>query len=305
MRFSVIVPAYNVERYLPAALESLAVQTFTDFEVVIVDDGSSDKSGAIADEYASEHDNVIVLHGENQGLLLARRKGIAAAHGEYVLHLDGDDRLSPVALERIAWEIEATNADIVAFRYSRKEDFSTADDLVQLESGFYSGPQYDVVKRQVCLGRFNNLWGKAFRLCRIDARATYGAFRGLMHGEDLLQLLPIVDASASLSRIDDVLYFYRPNDSASTASFKSSQLKDIALVCDRLLEYGSKWGEACTVAAYQGEAMQYVYLEQLNEISRTSHAAGGGGSPRSEKQCSGGEYSSVPVVSPCVQTIGW
>lgn len=241
MRFSIIVPVYNGDKYLADCLESVAGQTCKDYELIVVDDGSIDRSGAIADAFARAHPNVQIVHGPNQGLLLARRRGLSECHGEYVVFLDGDDALAPNALSRVSEVVDATGADIISFRYSRKRDYSSADDSIALDAKEYFGNQYDAVKDIVLRARFNNLWGKAFRLCRIDIDATYGAYKGLMLGEDLLQLLPIVDSSSTLTRIDDVLYYYRPNGSGSTGIYKHSYLNDSEAVAQRLLTYGRRW----------------------------------------------------------------
>lgn len=274
MRFSVVVPAYNVEKYMSECLQSVMAQSFHDFELIVVDDGSTDLTGKIADEFAAASDKVKVLHKENQGLLLARRSGLTLAEGDYVISLDGDDCLRTDALGLISKTIDRTNADIVSFRYSRKPDFSTLDDSDPLDEGFYSGEGYNIVKKHVCTGRFNNLWGKAFRLCRIDRESTYGAYAGLMHGEDLLQLLPIIDASNSLFSMNEALYFYRPNDGASTSRFKPSQLTDVARVNKRLIAYGNEWGVDCLEAAKRGEVDQYIYLEKINELANRDPLAG-------------------------------
>ena len=88
------------------------------------------------------------------------------------------------------------------------------------------------------------MWGKAIRLSCFDCTADYSNYAGLMHGEDLLQLLPVFDSAHSLYSSDKVLYFYRPNDSASTARYKSSQLSDIRKVNARLLSFFDEMGES-------------------------------------------------------------
>lgn len=261
MRFSIIVPVYNGERYLPACLESVARQTCSDYELVIVDDGSTDGSGAVADKYAAGHEEVQVLHGENQGLLLARRRGLSHCRGEYVVFLDSDDAFRNDALETISRCIDETGADIVSFRFSRRADFSTKDDLGFLPEGFYGGDDYRLFERAVCAGLSNSLWGKAIRLCRIDVEAAYGAYARLMLAEDLLQLLPIADAAGSFARIEDVLYFYRPNEASSTAGFKHSYIDNTERVAKRLLEYGGRWG--MDDEAMDGALRLYVSLSKM------------------------------------------
>ena len=96
---SVIVPIYNVEAYLRYAMESLLNQTYKDFEVILVDDGSTDDSGKLCDQYASEYDWVSAYHKENGGLSDARNYGVAKAKGEWIVFLDPDDYFEPCALE--------------------------------------------------------------------------------------------------------------------------------------------------------------------------------------------------------------
>lgn len=91
MIFSVIIPVYNVEKYLPECVNSVLNQDFYDYEVILVDDGSTDSSGNICDEYAKEYSNIKVIHKENGGLSDARNFGIKEAKGEYLMFLDSDD----------------------------------------------------------------------------------------------------------------------------------------------------------------------------------------------------------------------
>lgn len=268
MRFSIIIPAYNAERYLSECLSSVSLQSFDNYEVILIDDGSTDSTLSLVEDFALRANNATVLTGENQGLLLARRRGLLHAKGEYVVFLDADDCLRYDALEILDKAIKKTDADIVSFLFSREKDFSgNGFNRDKLPEGLYNGAQFELVKEFVCKGRFNNLCGKAIRLSCIDLDATYEAYKGLMHGEDLLQLLPIVDSCASLAQLDVVLYYYRPNESASTACYKSSQLEVIVQVNRRLAEYAARWGDACRSMAILGETNQYFYVLKLSELS--------------------------------------
>ena len=242
MFFTVIVPTYNGERHLGECLDSVAAQTCQDFELIVVDDGSIDGTGAVADAFAATHDNVRVLHNPNEGPLLARRRGLRSAQGQYVVFLDSDDALAPQTLERLAETIGQTNADIVSYRFSREAGLGSADDLAQLDAGLYKDNRYNEVKKATLSGRFNNLCGKALRLSCIDLDNDYTTYARLMLGEDLLQLLPIVDRSSSLARIDDVLYYYRPYDEDAPALYRHSALGDSSRVAAAVLEWGERWG---------------------------------------------------------------
>ena len=220
MLFSIIVPAYNAERYLPECLASVDAQTFRDYEVIIVDDGSTDETSCIADTYAQSKCNVTVLHRENEGPLLARRAGLKISRGQYAVFVDSDDGLHPEALQCIYDAIAGTDADIVSFRYCRSKNFGRSDTPSPLSTGLYSGKEITEGRKHLCEGRFNEMWGKAIRLNLFDPSADYTQYNKIKHGEDLLQLLPVFDKARSLCSLDDVLYFYRTNDTASTSAYK-------------------------------------------------------------------------------------
>lgn len=110
---SIIVPIYNIEKFLPCCIDSILAQTFTEWELILVDDGSKDTCGSICDEYATKDGRIRVIHKPNGGLTSARNAGLAMASGEWVMHLDGDDWIEPDMLELLLRKGEETGADIV------------------------------------------------------------------------------------------------------------------------------------------------------------------------------------------------
>ena len=98
---SVIVPVYKVEDYLPRCVDSILAQTYPNIEIVLVDDGSPDKCGAICDEYARTHENILVVHRQNGGLSAARNTGLDVCHGEYIGFVDSDDFIGPEMYEQL------------------------------------------------------------------------------------------------------------------------------------------------------------------------------------------------------------
>ena len=112
-RVSVIVPVYNAEKYLKRCVDSLLGQTFTDFEVILVDDGSTDGSGKMCDDYARSNPQVCVFHQSNQGVSAARQAGLDAARGEYITFADPDDWVEPLMLESLYHAAKKNNADVV------------------------------------------------------------------------------------------------------------------------------------------------------------------------------------------------
>lgn len=112
-KISVIVPVYKAEAYLHRCVDSLLAQTFTDFEILLVDDGSPDKSGEICDEYARKDSRVRVFHKENGGVSSARQCGMDYARGEYTIHADPDDWVDPTMLEELYRKAKEEDADMV------------------------------------------------------------------------------------------------------------------------------------------------------------------------------------------------
>lgn len=113
VKVSVIVPVYQVEKYIGQCIESILAQTFTDFELILVDDGSKDNSGKICDEYADKDKRVRVIHQKNSGVANARNNGTANAAGEYICFVDADDRIDNTMLEHCVCCIKDNDADIL------------------------------------------------------------------------------------------------------------------------------------------------------------------------------------------------
>lgn len=115
---SIIVPVYNVEKYLPQCVDSLLQQTYPNVEIVLVDDGSPDQSGRICDEYAAKDQRVKVIHQKNQGVSAARNNGMAAASGEWITFVDADDWFDTDACQHLINEAQKQDGcDVVIFSF--------------------------------------------------------------------------------------------------------------------------------------------------------------------------------------------
>ena len=112
VKISVIIPAYNVEPWIEACLESVCNQTYRDLEIIVIDDGSTDKTGAIIDSYANKDRRIVVTHQENSGLVAVRELGIKIASGQYIGFVDGDDTVEPDMYERLLTNAISYQADI-------------------------------------------------------------------------------------------------------------------------------------------------------------------------------------------------
>lgn len=169
-KFSIIIPVYNVAPYLRECLDSVLAQTYTDWEAICVDDGSTDGSGAILDEYAEKDKRVKVIHQKNQGVAKAREVGLAAAKGEYIGWVDSDDTIEPEHFEKLYQAAEIGGYDLVwsdqTLIYPDKEvvqDQVTDNDSITLLKA--------ILKRE----RAGTLLGKLFRRVAIlSSGATFG-----------------------------------------------------------------------------------------------------------------------------------
>lgn len=121
-KISVIVPVYNVEQYLPRCLDSILHQTFSDFEIILVDDGTEDRGGYICDDYASHDKRIRVIHQKNMGLAQARKSGLSVAQGQYVMFVDSDDWVDNQMLEIMYRQAIREDADVVCAQCRRVDE---------------------------------------------------------------------------------------------------------------------------------------------------------------------------------------
>ena len=138
MLFSVVVPVYNIRGYLRDCIESVLEQTFQDYELILVDDGSTDGSGEICDKYAEQSERVLVVHQENGGPGEARFTGVKRAKGDYVLYVDGDDWIERETLQWCASYIEKYRVDVISFSYQFEKDAGVYLSPEPVSEGYYN-----------------------------------------------------------------------------------------------------------------------------------------------------------------------
>lgn len=242
--FSVVIPVYNVEEYIEECIESVLAQTFQDYEIVLVDDGSPDNSGAICDRYAMTNKSKIrVIHQDNQGLLLARQAGFRAIRGCFVVSLDSDDKLRPDALQVLFEIINKTEADIIFFNASRDIDFSTPFIAYPYVGGeVFERDRLHILRVDTIKGTtLNNLCLKAISSRILDKSVDYSVFRDVSLGEDILQFLRYLDAAQRVAYCSENLYYYRPNDNSITRRFSKKRWVSVLTVGQEKLSYAQKW----------------------------------------------------------------
>ena len=167
---SIIVPVFNVEDYLRPCLDSILNQSLSDFEVILVDDGSTDHCGAICDEYAEKDDRVSVIHQSNGGLYAARNSGLDVATGEYILFVDSDDQIHPAMLQTLYEALLSGDYDF-SMVYGQPVSEGFAVDADEMTS--FSNEPHLKIDRQYCFGhlfgdgetttQFQVVWNKLYK----------------------------------------------------------------------------------------------------------------------------------------------
>lgn len=161
---SVIVAAYNIEQYLPRCLDSLINQTYDNLEIVVVDDGSEDATGAICDSYAQNDRRIKVIHQQNQGLSGARNTGLSSAQGEYIGYVDGDDWIEPDMYRKMYMACEQKNAEIAVCAYREAGESGKA---ASYTDGTYLLTREEALEVYICDNRpyhiYNSVWSKLFK----------------------------------------------------------------------------------------------------------------------------------------------
>ena len=207
--FSVIVPAYNSAEYINKCIESVLKQTYPDFELILVDDGSSDKTLSICGEYAEADERIRVIHKENGGHTSARNEGLRTAVGEYVLFLDSDDWLGFDVLTFCHKEIEANNPDIIVYSILNTATKSLFD--VKIDYGYYriddallDGLLMDSNGESVFI---KGLIGKVFRRSVIMENQL-NVPKEVRMAEDAMAFVGAVLDASSVSVIENATYYY-------------------------------------------------------------------------------------------------
>ncbi len=246
MTFSIIVPLYNARDYFEDCVASVRAQSVTDWEMVIINDGSSDDSGALADAWAQKDPRIRVFHQENAGQFFARRRGIAEAKGDYLLFLDSDDWFEPQTLQTLSACIAQHTPDIVMFGGERVTATARTGKCV----GCFSPDSGFVDKQALCEAfvssyAFNSMCLKMFRRELFEGDTDdYGFLKGVGYGEDKVMNLYPLDRATVIYGLAEVLYNYRVNEHSVTKALCFEEIPAMLAdhVFDAVFRYMKRWG---------------------------------------------------------------
>ena len=216
---SIIVPAYNVEQYLGRCLDSILGQTYTNLEILVVDDGSSDRTGAIADEYAQKDDRIKVIHQENKGVSAARNAALKVAGGDFIGCVDSDDRITPGMFERMMEVIDDNGADMAICAYQSVDADSDLKQperkgTVHLLSGEETLNIYVDDDREFHI--YHSVWSRLVRRDILDGLE----FPEGEESEEIVYTAKAIFRCSKIVFVDEPLYIYSKNRSSSIMNSK-------------------------------------------------------------------------------------
>lgn len=259
-KISIIIPVYNVEAYLQACLDSTLAQTYKNLEIILVNDGSTDKSGSICDQYAEQDSRIIVIHKDNAGVSAARNDGLKIATGEYICFIDSDDTVSPKLISSLYEKIEQFDVDMVICGIEQHlpggiiaNNCSSLPSCVvenkdQLFINFFDKLPY----REVLYGPVNKLIKR-----QIASKVAFD--ERFKIGEDLLFSFECIEATTGIYIIPDTLYHYIKHPGSAMTSAFSMKRYDYIKVADILLEKCKKHH----ASAYTS-ALKWTWIHKLN-----------------------------------------
>ena len=237
------MPVYNVGKYLKQCLDALVNQNYTFYEVILVDDGSTDNCGEVCDSYEKAYPDVVrVIHQPNTGLIMARRTGIRNAIGEYFVFVDSDDFVETNLLLSLDKIVEAYHPDMILYgaTYYDGSKFLPYYHPLYQESRLVNNKRkyYEATLKHTIS---NGLWGKAVNRKVVDIEKDYSEFSNVTIGEDLLQSLPYITNSKTVYFMNDCLYHYRINPESMAHNFKNDRYESLRTVELELNKYAIKW----------------------------------------------------------------
>lgn len=238
MKISIIVPVYNIAEYLSYCVESLVCQDHQDLEIILVNDGSKDKSPEICDGWAKRDARIKVVHKPNGGLSDARNAGLDAATGEYVLFIDGDDYLANGALSALAAIAEENPVDVVQFGYEEVSGYAGLEDALKANTERVSRSlesRYTVRDRGEMFRNLYALGGVAASACtkfmRLETARKLRFKKGLLHEDEQFTTRLLVQAKGVCYVNDFLPYKYVMREgSIIHAAFKAKKLYDLAAI---------------------------------------------------------------------------
>lgn len=250
---SVIVPVYNAENVIRACIESVLNQSFRELELILIDDGSTDNSGVICNEFSKKDNRVITVHQKNTGVSAARNTGINIAKGKYLSFVDSDDEMLPDFLKKGLEDLEAKTADIFIGGYIRTDHLGKSD--CTLEHPFASYLSQITENDMVCLFEHNYIapcWGKIY-LKDFIGESKFDT--SMKFGEDLKFNIELLTKSPYIIASENTYYEYIAADNSLTTQTDVQKCKNVVETYNILYDYGQHKN-------YSSKGKYYSYIDK-------------------------------------------
>lgn len=227
-KISIIIPVYNAGNYISICLKSVIEQSYTNWEIILIDDGSTDNSKEIYEKIATKNNKIKVFQQTNKGVSSARNLGIEKADGDYIVFLDADDWIDSIFLERMLEVIEKENADIVQCnsyyannnkyieRKHIRPSYSIRNNMNELQLDILYR-EYDEKKNDCSVGAMRGVWGKIFK-ASIIKKITFNEKIDIF--EDGIFVLNALQNSKKVVLMDEYYYYYRMTENSSNTKYK-------------------------------------------------------------------------------------
>ena len=236
--FSIILPIYNVAPYLDHCIQSVLTQDFSDYEIILVDDGSTDTSGMLCDDYANRYEHIRVIHKENGGLSSARNAGAEIARGTYIWWVDSDDWIREGALTALYEATRNEKPDVVKFGYTSAEGSVYTPVPMHILPGSYKGRtavENLVHAAFASASRFVlSAWSHVYRLDFLQKTQIPFVSERIVGSEDYLFNLTILPLANHVRVIPEDLYFYNKREGSLTQRYRENLSKQYVQLFHRL-----------------------------------------------------------------------
>ena len=232
---SVIVPVYNVEKYLRKCLDSIVNQTYRDLEIILIDDGSTDNSGAICDEYGQKDSRIKVVHKTNGGLSSARNCGLEIARGDYITFIDSDDYIESDTIETVVKTFLNKQVEVVLIREKQVNEKGETTKIVgdkPTDKIFYKDKEFLV---ELILGKQIN--GVCDKFYKRDCLEGLRFEENKHHGEDMLFNVMFLDKVKNVGYVDSIKYSYVANENSITHAKFNAHSVDSLYFKDKVYDY--------------------------------------------------------------------
>ena len=257
-RISIIVPVYNVAPYLDECMESIVGQTYTNLEIILVDDGSTDESGTICDVWATRDNRVTVLHKANGGQSSARNRGLQVASGDYIGYVDSDDYIDSAMYETLIQLIEEEQADVAGCQFKSCNNSKTSQ--IEYKEQLYTYTGRDVCNKMIETPRTEPKIN--FSVCNWlykDEIAKTALFEEGVYYEDVMYPFDVLWNISKVVFYDKPMYFYRErNESTTHLELTCKHVKDTINYILKLYEFYLKEGNDEEISMIRRHILDYI-----------------------------------------------